>query len=324
MRRDHLHAPLPQRGVQRIAVVRLVPDQVRRRVLRERQVQRQLHQRRLVRVRRMRAQRQRKPATVHDRHDLHALARLGLPHARRRRPSPARTTASRTPPSRRTAPLLRLARQVLEHRIEHARPYPGLKSPVNGLLVRIALRKKAPLRAGVQNPKHRLEDAPGRHHRPPTPSLRLGFLGKAVANPLPLLVAQITRAAYLKTTHRADGAPAVTFRLCRSTSTRASTAGGSASFWSGARVRRRPARRAGAKSWNAGCRCLGSSRPRPAAWRCAPPGSETQARPRTACTSASATSRAMTAMASAGGVARPCRNHRRTPRSADARDRRRS
>ena len=191
VRRDHLHAPLPQRRVQRIAVVRLVADQVRRLVLRERQVQRQLHQRRLVAGCRMRAQRQRKPATVHDRHDLHALARLGLPHARRRRPSPARTTASRTPPSRRTVPLLRLARQVLEHRIEHARPYPGLKSPVNGLLVRIALRKKAPLRAGVQNPstasKTRRAGAIGR----PRPPFGLDSSGKLVANPLPLLIAQL-------------------------------------------------------------------------------------------------------------------------------------
>ena len=152
VRRDHLHAPLPQRRVQRIAVARLVPDQVRRRVLRERQVQRQLHQRRLVRARRMRAQRQRKSAAVHDRHDLHALARLGASHARaaalrpcERRVDVRLRAVEQTPP-------LRFARQVLEHAVEHARPCPGLKSPVHGLVVRVALRQKFPLRARVEDP----------------------------------------------------------------------------------------------------------------------------------------------------------------------------
>jgi hypothetical protein len=38
---------------------------------------------------------------------------------------------------------------------------PRLKAPMNGFVVRIALRQHVPLRAGVQNPKHQLINVGG-------------------------------------------------------------------------------------------------------------------------------------------------------------------
>ena len=86
------------------------------------------------------------------RHDLHSRARLGLSHA---------CSASLRPRERRVhvrlraveeTALLRFACQIFQHSLEHAGPDPGLKPPRHRLVVRIALRKKAPLRPRCAEP----------------------------------------------------------------------------------------------------------------------------------------------------------------------------
>lgn len=58
------------------------------------------------------------------------------------------------------------------------------------LVVGIALRQEVPLRTGVQNPQHRLQDRSGRHRLAPGATDRDVLLGKMIPNPVPLVVAQ--------------------------------------------------------------------------------------------------------------------------------------
>jgi hypothetical protein len=50
---------------------------------------------------------------------------------------------------------------------------PGLEAPMHSFVVRIALRQHVPLRAGVQNPKHRFKNQKLAAARPGVGRLRL-------------------------------------------------------------------------------------------------------------------------------------------------------
>ena len=81
--------------------------------------------------------------------------------------------------------------QIPQRSIQHPRPAPLLEPPVHGLVIRMALRHHVPLGTGLQDPQNGLENTPGRHRRPPAP-LSPSLLGKVVADPLPLVVGQLS------------------------------------------------------------------------------------------------------------------------------------
>src|SRR5271155_5955114 len=67
---------------------------------------------------------------------------------------------------------------------------PLLKTSMDRLIVWIALRKHVPLRAGVQNPQHRVEYSSRRHRLAARTTIGKVLLGEVPPNPLPLLGAQ--------------------------------------------------------------------------------------------------------------------------------------
>src|SRR5215813_9035009 len=79
MRRDHLDAVLSQLGIQRIAGIGAIADQVFRLGFDHVEVETQLHQTHFVMVRRVRADRERQSMAIHNRHDFHAFSTLVAP-----------------------------------------------------------------------------------------------------------------------------------------------------------------------------------------------------------------------------------------------------
>src|SRR5215831_5279638 len=67
---------------------------------------------------------------------------------------------------------------------------PGLKAPMNGFVVRIALRQHMPLRAGVEYPQYSFENTSGRDRLASRTSIGDMLFRKMIPDALPLLVCQ--------------------------------------------------------------------------------------------------------------------------------------
>ena len=80
-------------------------------------------------------------------------------------------------------------RQLRQHLAQHLALAPLLKAPMHRLVVRVALRKHVPLRAGVQNPQHRFEHFARRYRLATRATFGDVLLGKMLPNPFPLIVA---------------------------------------------------------------------------------------------------------------------------------------
>ena len=88
--------------------------------------------------------------------------------------------------------------QLGENVAQHLAVAPLLKAAMHRLVVRVALRKHVPLRAGVQYPQHRLENS-ARGHGLATRSFRgEAFLREVLPYAFPLLVAQSNHARNCK------------------------------------------------------------------------------------------------------------------------------
>ena len=206
--RDHLDSLLPEIPVQRIAVIRLVTDQILREVVHEDQIEAQLDEPGLVPLGRVRPDGQWKAATVHDRHDLHAFSGLREPHA-----VPSALGAGERRVNERLRPVdhpdfPEFGRQILEHVRQHLVAAPRLESPVHRLVVRIALRQHVPLGPRLQNPKHGFQDLPRRHRRASPLPLRPILLGEMMPDPVPLVVRELQHAPKLTpddTVHKPQG-----------------------------------------------------------------------------------------------------------------------
>src|SRR5262249_27659432 len=67
---------------------------------------------------------------------------------------------------------------------------PGLKAPMNGFVVRIALRQHVPLRASVEYPQYSFENTSGRDRLASRTSIGDVLFRKMIPDALPLLVCQ--------------------------------------------------------------------------------------------------------------------------------------
>src|SRR5262249_11928830 len=67
---------------------------------------------------------------------------------------------------------------------------PGLKAPMNGFVVRIALRQHVPLRAGVEYPQYSFENTSGLDRLASRTSIGDVLFRKMIPDALPLLVCQ--------------------------------------------------------------------------------------------------------------------------------------
>src|SRR5262249_48024409 len=73
----------------------------------------------------------------------------------------------------------------------------GLKPPMNGFVVRIALRQNVPLRAGVEYPPYSLENTSGRDRLASRTSIGDMLFRKMIPDALPPLVCQPNHPTFL-------------------------------------------------------------------------------------------------------------------------------
>src|SRR5262249_36541342 len=138
----------------------------------------------------MRADRERQSMTIHDCHDFHAFSALRRSDLR---PATLRHHERRIDEAFRFiqgAFVAKLVGSIYERLPQNFIAAPGLKAPMNGFVVWIALRQHVPLRASVEYPQYSFENTSGRDR----PASRT-FIGdvlfrKMIPDALPLLVCQ--------------------------------------------------------------------------------------------------------------------------------------
>src|SRR5262249_49683463 len=84
----------------------------------------------------------------------------------------------------------KLVGYIHQHSPQNFIAAPGLKAPMNGFVVRIALRQHVPLRAGVEYPQYSFENTSGRDRLASRTSVRDVLFWKMIPDALPLLVCQ--------------------------------------------------------------------------------------------------------------------------------------
>src|SRR5262245_24649219 len=110
----------------------------------------------------MRADRERQSMTIHDCHDFHAFSALRRSDLR---PATLRHHERRIDEAFRFiqgAFVAKLVGYIHQHSPQNFIAAPGLKAPMNGFVVRIALRQHVPLRASVEYPQYSFENTSGR------------------------------------------------------------------------------------------------------------------------------------------------------------------
>src|SRR5262249_3268640 len=84
----------------------------------------------------------------------------------------------------------KLVGYIHQHSPQNFIAAPGLKAPMNGFVVRIALRQHMPLRAGVEYPQYSFENTSGRDRLASRTSIGDMLFRKMIPDALPLLVCQ--------------------------------------------------------------------------------------------------------------------------------------
>src|SRR5262249_54058975 len=84
----------------------------------------------------------------------------------------------------------KLVGYIHQHSPQNFIAAPGLKAPMNGFVVRIALRQHVPLRASVEYPQYSFENTSGRDRLASRTSIGDVLFRKMIPDALPLLVCQ--------------------------------------------------------------------------------------------------------------------------------------
>src|SRR5262245_28442730 len=138
----------------------------------------------------MRADRERQSMTIHDCHDFHAFPALRRSDLR---PATLRHHERRIDEAFhfiQGAFVAKLVGYIHQHSPQNFIAAPGLKAPMNGFVVRIALRQHVPLRAGVEYPQYSFENTSGRDRLASRTSIGDVLFRKMIPDALPLLVCQ--------------------------------------------------------------------------------------------------------------------------------------
>jgi len=127
---------------------------------------------------------------IHDCENLHAFATAGVPDfvsaalgRGKRRIDEALALVDLTFLAQRIS-------QLCQNLAQHLAFAPLLEPAMHRLVVGVALRPQVPLRAGVENPEHGLQDRSRRNRLAACAALWDVFLGKVLENPFPVVVAQ--------------------------------------------------------------------------------------------------------------------------------------
>ena len=189
MRGNQVHPVLLQVGIEPIAVIGTIANQIIRLRLDHVELEAELHQGDLVVVRRMGADRQRQPMTIHNCHDFHALATLGRANF---------FTAAFGRGKRCIDEAFRFIDRTLiaegvgkinKHIAQDIVAAPVLKAAMHGFVVRVALRQHVPLSTGVENPKDGFDDVSGSNRLASRSAGRDVFLRKMIPDTIPVFIA---------------------------------------------------------------------------------------------------------------------------------------
>lgn len=199
MRGDQVHTVVAEGGIEAIAVIRPISDEMLGLGLEHVEVETELHQGDFMMIRRMRAHGKGQSVPIHKCQDFHTLAAFrepdGLAAALGRRKCGIDETFAFIQGSFVTQRI----RQLGEDLSQDLPLAPLLEPAMHRLVVGIALREQVPLRPGVQNPEHRVQDGPGGDRFAAGASVRDVFFRKLVPNSLPLIVAQLQHGARIRT-----------------------------------------------------------------------------------------------------------------------------
>src|SRR5215475_2609810 len=197
MRRDHLDAVLAQLLIEWIAVVGAIADQILRLGLDHVEVEAELYQPNFGVIGGMRADRERQSMTIHDCHDFHAFSALRRSDLR---PATLRHHERRIDEAFRFiqgAFVAKLVGYIHQHSPQNFIAAPGLKAPMNGFVIRIALRQHVPLRASVEYPQYSFENTSGRDRLASRTSIGDVLFRKMIPDALPLLVCQSNHPTFI-------------------------------------------------------------------------------------------------------------------------------
>lgn len=158
--RNHVHPIQLEVAIESIAGIGAIANEMLGLSLQHVEVEAELHQRDLMMIRRVRADRQREPMPIDDREDLDAFAPAGGTDAGaaplgqgKRRIDEALAFVDR--------PFLAQGiRQLRETLPQHFAFAPLLEVAMHRLVMGRALLQQVPLRAGVENPEHGLQQWP--------------------------------------------------------------------------------------------------------------------------------------------------------------------
>ena len=186
MRGNQVHPVLFEVFIQSVTIIGAGPNEMLRLGLQHVEVETELDQGDFMMIRRMRTDGERESMSIHNRENLHALAAF--------REAARLAAALGGGKCGLDEALAFVDHPVVAQGIgqlrEHLALTPLLESPMDRFVVGIALRQQVPLRAGVQNPEHGVQDRAGRDRFAPGTVIRNVLLGKMLPNSVPLVIAQ--------------------------------------------------------------------------------------------------------------------------------------
>ena len=191
MRGNHFHSLGLQPLIQAVAVVSLVPDQTIRLRFDQIKIETQLHQPYFMMIRRVGADRQRQTLAIHNRHDFHAFSALRQPDARAAALRGSKHRVNETLRMFKCTLLAKRVGDIHQNAAQHLLTTPRLKPAMHRLVVGVTLRKHAPRRTGIQNPKHSVQHRTGRDRLAAAPARDRSLFRKVFSDPFPLSVSQL-------------------------------------------------------------------------------------------------------------------------------------
>jgi hypothetical protein len=137
-------------------------------------------------ISRMRTHGKRQPLPIHNRQDFHAFSPFGESDGLAAALGRGKGGIDKTLSFIDRAFVAQRIGQLGEGLPQHVALAPLLKPAMDGFVVGIALRQQMPLRAGVQNPEHGLQDGSGRDGFAAGPSVRDVPLQENVRESVPI------------------------------------------------------------------------------------------------------------------------------------------
>src|SRR5262249_19153629 len=148
-------------------------------------------------VRRVRADRERQSMAIDNRHDSHAFSALRSSDFQPATLGHNEGCVDEAFFFVQCASIAKLVGDIRQHATQNLIAAPSLKAPMNGFVVRIALRQHVPLRAGVEYPQYSFENTSGRDRLASRTSIANILLRKMIPDAFPLLAREPNHSTFI-------------------------------------------------------------------------------------------------------------------------------